>query len=255
MERFESFAALHQQTTPLLLGNAWNVPSAKAFEAVEYAAIGLSSHAVAQAAGYDDGEQIPFEDVLKLAQRIVKAVNIPLSVDLEAGYSRHIDGIKEHIDRLCDAGVVGINLEDTLPGPQRIFQAPLEFARTVDAIAGHLARSHRKMFLNLRTDGFLLGLSTALHETLDRIKVYENAGAHGIFVPCITQPFDIKQVVQATPLPINVMCMPNLPSFDELAALGVRRISMGPYLFSKVYEHAGALAQTVRKTQSFAAIV
>ncbi|HLZ88040.1 MAG TPA: isocitrate lyase/phosphoenolpyruvate mutase family protein, partial [Puia sp.] len=129
------------------------------------------------------------------------------------------------------------------------------FSRIIAAIAGHLSRNHRKLFLNIRTDGFLLDLPTALPETLTRIKAYGNAGADGIFVPCISAPQDIEQVVTATTLPVNVMAIPGLPAFETLQQLGVKRISMGPFLFNKVYAHAATLAAQVIHEKDLAPIL
>ena len=255
MKSFETFKQLHQGPTPFLLGNIWDVNSAKVFEASGYKAIGVSSQALSNTFGYEDGENLPFDILLQVAKRVVEVVNIPFSVDMEGGYSRTIDGIISNIDKLHDAGVVGINLEDTIAGATRQLQPVAEFQKTVSAVADHISRNNLQLFLNIRTDGFLLGLPTALDETLTRIKSYESAGADGIFTPCITNSDDIKEVVNATKLPINVMCMPALPGFDELGSLGVKRISMGPFLFSKVYGHAAKLAKAVISENNFLSIL
>lgn len=238
-----------------MLGNTWDVKSAQVFEAAGYKAIGISSQALSNTFGYNDGENLPFGLVLQVAKRVVETVNIPFTVDMEAGYSRSIEGIKENISKLHDAGVVGINIEDTIPGATRTLQPVADFQRTLEAIAGHISRNNLEIFVNVRTDGFLLGLPNALDETLTRIKAYENTGANGIFTPCITAADDIRYVVNATPLPINVMCMPQLPDFGELAALGVKRISMGPFLFNKVYDHAAQLATAVVSNKNFKSII
>lgn len=254
MNSFETFSKLHQNASPLLLGNIWDVNSAMLFEANNYKAIGTSSQAVANAFGYEDGQQLPFDILLQLAKRVVEVVHIPFSVDIEGGYSATTDGIIEHIRKLHDVGVVGINLEDTIAGPPRQLQSVSEFQKTLSAIASYISRNNLKIFLNIRTDAFLLGMPTAVEETLTRIKSYQNGGANGIFVPCITNKDDIKEVVQATHLPINVMCMPTLPDFDELAALGVKRISMGGFLFNKIYNKVGELAKTINSERNFSSI-
>jgi len=255
MNYFETFKQLHQNPTPFLLGNTWDVKSAQLFEANGYKAIGISSQALSNALGYEDGENLPFEILLQLTKRVVEVVRIPFSVDMEGGYSRTINGIIENINKLHDAGVVGVNLEDTIPAAARRLQPITEFQKTLSAVAGHISRNNLKLFLNIRTDGFLLGMPTALTETLTRIKSYEDCGADGIFVPCITNRNDIAAVVKATSLPVNVMCMPNLPGFDELRTLGVKRISMGPFLFNKVYENAGKLANAVSNDKNFSSIL
>jgi len=245
MQNFETFVQLHQQQTPLLLGNIWNVQSAKMFEAAGYKAIGTSSMAVANAFGYDDGEQIPFTILLQLAKRVVETVKIPFTVDIEGGFSRNTATIIDNIQKLHDAGVVGINIEDTIVGSTRSLLPVTTFEKTLAAISDSLSRNNSRIFINVRTDGFLLGMPTALAETIHRIKRYEATGINGVFVPCITNSNDIKQVVQSTALPINVMSMPALPTFNELTALGVKRISMGAFFYEKVYKNAATLAQTV----------
>jgi len=255
MNYFETFKQLHKNPAPFLLGNTWDVKSAQLFEANGYKAIGISSQALSNAFGYEDGENLPFEILLQLAKRVVEVVRIPFSVDMEGGYSRTIDGIIENINKLHDAGVVGVNLEDTIAGPARRLQPVTEFQKILSSVAGHISRNNLKLFLNIRTDGFLLGIPTALAETLTRIKNYEDSGADGIFVPCITNRDDIAAVVKATSLPVNVMCMPDLPGFDELGALGVKRISMGPFLFNKVYSVAGELAKTISNDKNFSPIL
>ncbi len=255
MNSFETFSQLHQNSTPLLLGNIWDVNSAKIFEANGYKAIGTSSQAVAKSLGYEDGEKLPFEALLQLAKRVVEVVRIPFTVDMEGGYSRTIDGITGNIKKLHDAGVVGINLEDTIAGATRQLQPVTEFQKILSAVAEYISRNNLKMFLNVRTDGFLLGVPTALDEALTRIKSYKNSGADGIFVPCITNKNDIKEVVKATTLPINVMCMPGLPDFKELESLGVKRISMGPFLFNKVYDNVGKLLKTISNDKDFSSIL
>ncbi|GGA81600.1 isocitrate lyase/PEP mutase family protein [Puia dinghuensis] len=245
MSYYETFSQLHRSSTPFLLGNCWDVNSAKVLEAAGYKAIGFSSHALSTAHGFEDGEQLPFDLLLRMTQKVTESIKVPFTVDMEGGYSRTIDGILTNIDKLHDAGVVGINLEDTIPGQNREFQKTDDFKKIISAVANHLSRHNRDLFLNIRTDAFLLDIPIALAETLTRIKAYENAGASGIFVPCITDRHDIEQVVNATALPINVMCVPGLPEFEVLDLLGVKRISMGPFLFNKVYTDAATLARKV----------
>ncbi|MDB5286779.1 MAG: 2-Methylisocitrate lyase, mutase family [Mucilaginibacter sp.] len=250
MNSFETFKQLHLGSTPFLLGNIWDVNSARIFEANHYKAIGISSQALSNSFGYEDGENLPFATLLQVAKRVVELVKIPFTVDIESGFSPTTEGIIENISKLQDIGVAGINIEDTLPGITRQFQVSGKFEKNLSAISDHISRNNLQIFINVRTDGFLLGMPAALEETLNRIKVYESAGADGIFVPCITKSSDIQAVTAATTLPVNVMCMPDLPGFAELGSLGVKRISMGPFLFSKVYEYAAKLANTVKNDQN-----
>ena len=195
-----------------------------------------------------------FETLLFLARRVTQVVRIPFTVDIEGGYSRSVNGITENIKKLYDAGVVGVNLEDTLPNPTRQFQAIPDFQKTLTTVANNLSKENIKMFINVRTDGFLLGMPNALTETLQRIKAYENSGASGIFVPCITSKDDIREVVKATRLPINVMCMPQLPDFEDLKSLGVKRISIGPFVKQYANQKTDEAIRAIKEKGNFASL-
>ncbi len=255
MNNYQQFLKLHQGRSPFLLANIWDVKSAEIFEAAGYKAIGTSSHAIAGANGYPDGEQVPFETILQVAKRVTKAITIPFTVDMEAGYSRTREGIQINIEKLHDAGVIGINLEDSLPAAKRKLTDAKTFAQTVAAVADFISKKNMGIFLNIRTDAFLLSIPGALEETVPRIKLYEDAGAAGIFVPGIIQQQDIRSIVQLTRLPMNVMCMPALPGFDALAELGVKRISMGGFFYNKVYQHVRQLAEAVLNGHNFSSII
>ncbi|HEY0677431.1 MAG TPA: isocitrate lyase/phosphoenolpyruvate mutase family protein, partial [Chitinophagaceae bacterium] len=140
MKSFETFLQLHKSAAPFILGNFWDVNSAKIFANQGYKAIGTSSQAVAKSFGYEDGEKMPFEDLLQLAKRVTDVVNIPVTIDLEAGYSRSIMGVIENIKKLHDIGVVGINLEDTIPGDSRQLQPVAVFQKFLTAIAEHTTK-------------------------------------------------------------------------------------------------------------------
>jgi 2-methylisocitrate lyase-like PEP mutase family enzyme len=111
------------------------------------------------------------------------------------------------------------------------------------------------LFLNIRTDTFLLDVPDALEETCNRARKYEKAGANGLFVPCILQEQDIRRVVQATPLPLNLMCMPGLPAADRLMHLGVRRLSMGNFAFDYINRALRTAMAGVLNSGSFSHIL
>lgn len=251
MKSFDEFLKLHHQSQPLLIGNVWDVKSAQVVEKVGYKAIGTSSAAVANSFGYEDGEQLPFELLIQLAKRINQVTELLVSVDIEGGFSRNVEGICQNIERLHDVGVVGINIEDSLPGNPRALQEVDSFRKTLEVIANHLQRKNIKVFINVRTDGFIQGLPNALSETIQRIQEYQTTGVDGIFVPCIVNPDDIKAVVMSTKLPINVMCMPQLPAFGELQKLGVKRISSGNFVHQYVLKTLEEMMIAIQNEQSF----
>jgi 2-methylisocitrate lyase-like PEP mutase family enzyme len=250
MKTFETFLQLHYNETPLLIGNVWDVVSAKAFERNGFKAVATSSAAVAHTWGYEDGEQIPFDLLLKVVERIMRNINIPLSVDMEGGYSRDTSKIIQNIEKLHELGVVGVNIEDSLKGEELYMQPVDDFQKIVSSIANHLEQKNIKMFLNARIDAFLCELPSPITETVKRIKAYESAGANGIFVPFINNKNEIRKAVEATKLPLNVFSTPTL-DFKELFALGVRRISMGRTVHIALTRSLEKIIQRIREDQSF----
>lgn len=248
------FKTLHHQNSPLLICNVWDVASTKLAEKLNVQAIGTSSAAIASVLGYNDGEEMRFSELEYFVKKISSVSKVPLSVDLESGYSRLPKKISDNIKRLADLGVVGINIEDSVVVKKRTLLNKNEFAQTLSEVRQLLEKANVNMFINVRTDTFLLGHPNVIVETKKRIKLYGNAGADGIFTPCIEKKDDIEEIVSSTNLPINVMCMPNLPSFETLKKSGVKRISMGNFLFDKMYSSLEKTTKTVLTDNSFKSI-
>lgn len=249
---FEQFKTLHDQSEPLVIGNVWNAQSARVCEKLKVKAIGTSSAAVAESLGYNDGEEMTFEEYLFVIERIRKATSLPLSVDLEAGYGKDAQEIAQNLSRLAKAGVVGTNIEDSevKNGTRRIVDAE-KFSSMLSDIVKLLQETATKIFINVRCDAFLLQLPSGREEAIKRLELYENTGVHGLFFPCITDHADISTVVSATKLPVNVMCMPALPDFKTLKDLGVKRISMGNFYNKDVYTRFEHQIETTLRNGSF----
>lgn len=245
------FKNLHNQNVPLLIANVWDVQSARIAEEINFQAIGTSSSAIASSLGYRDGEEMSFSELEYMVKRISSNSNLPLSVDLESGYSRNANEIFGHIKRLEALGVVGINIEDSVCIKSRNLLEAEKFAQVLSEIVASLQRDRSNIFINVRTDAFLLAVPNTIQETKRRIKLYEKAGVDGIFVPCIEKETDIKAIVDSTRLPINVMCMPSLPDFRTLNDLGVKRISMGNFIFDYMYGQFKAKMEEIQTQQSF----
>ncbi|MBB6109011.1 isocitrate lyase/PEP mutase family protein [Mucilaginibacter lappiensis] len=250
--KFEAFLSLHQQAEPLIIGNAWNVQSAKVFEQKNFKAIATSSLSVAETLGYEDGQDMNFEDYLFVVKRIAASVSLPFSVDLEGGYGDTTEQIVGNIIQLYHLGVSGINIEDSVVvNGQRSIENAEIFAEKLRRICALLNAENIKIFINVRSDSFLLGLPNALEDALSRINLYQNTGVHGLFFPCITQIPDMQQVTQSSKLPINVMCVPGLPNFEQLQQAGIKRISIGPFLNKSVYQKMGATIDQMVEEGSF----
>ena len=235
----------------MLICNVWDVQSAKTAQNLNFQAIGTSSSAIAAMLGYRDGEEMSFQELEYLVGRITKSVDIPLSVDLEGGFSRDPKEIVDNIIRLSDLGVVGINIEDSVVDEKREILNANAFSKTLENICASLKKQNKEVFINVRTDAFLLGLPNPVEETIDRGQKYESAGADGLFVPCIVSEDDIKNVIEKISLPLNVMCMPNLPNFEVLNQLGVSRISMGNFVFGKMAAQHEQQLKNILEANSF----
>lgn len=241
------FHALHQSEQPFIIANVWDVPSARAAEQAGYAAIGTSSAAISAQLGYADGEDMPFSDLLRLVQRIRACTALPLSVDIEAGYG----DAAAHAVQLSELGVAGINIEDSVvANGTRSLVPAAQLAAQISAVRA----AAPKLFINARTDPFLIGHADARQETISRGRVYAAHGADGVFTPCITQEEDIRAVVSAIGKPINVMCMPALPDFATLAKLGVKRISMGNFVHGRAQQAVAQMLARIKEEGSFASL-
>lgn len=249
-----NFTELHQQNNPLLIANVWDIPSTKIAEELGFQAIGTSSAAIASLFGYNDGEDMSFSELEYMVKRIRATTQLPLSVDIESGYSNDTDTIVNNIIKLVNLGIVGINIEDSKINEKRELINAEKFAQQLLEIKTILKAENKDIFINVRTDTFLLGVPNVIDDTKKRIDLYTKAGADGIFVPCIENSKDIQEIVNYTRSPINVMCMPNLPDFEILKNLGVKRISMGNFLFDKMYQNFKELENDALINKSFKSI-
>lgn len=249
------FKELHNQIKPLIIGNVWNVHSAKVYERLNFQAIGTSSAAIAHSLGYEDGEQMPFSDLIFIVERISKSVSLPLSVDIEFGYGNTATEIANNIISLEKLGVAGINIEDSfIEKGERKLKDSVQFSKLLKELKDILLQKEISIFINVRCDAFLLNIPNTLQIATERINKYEQSGADGIFLPCITKESDIATIVLQTKLPLNVMCMPELPNFETLEKLGVKRISMGNFFNRYAYTSLENMTTKILTEQSFNAL-
>ncbi len=235
---YQQFKDLHQAKELFVLPNAWNAESALLLQQNGFKAIATSSAAVAKSLGYEDGEGMPFEEYLFIVKRISSSIKLPLTVDLEMGYGSTGDEIYANISRLAEIGVVGINLEDSqINKSKRTLQDASSFAKKLSQVKDRLEANNIALFINVRCDTYLLNVEDKQQETARRARLYRSSGADGIFLPCILKEEDIRSAVACSDLPLNVMAFQGLPGFATLTKLGVKRVSLGPFLFMSVYDH------------------
>jgi 2-methylisocitrate lyase-like PEP mutase family enzyme len=246
MNNYEKFYQLHHQQEPLLIANAWNAKSAQLIEKAGFDAIATSSGAIADSLGYKDGENIPFAELLYVIGRIKAVTTIPLSVDMESGYTKDLTVLNEQIQQLIDAGAVGINLEDN--------QGEELYLSKLSSVKNYLLKTNQQLFINARTDGFLQKIENPLENTIRRIKLYENAGADGIFVTGVQDEEIIKAIVASTSLPVNVVGVSKLASVNLLSGWGIKRISMAGILYSTAYKNLEGILTTVKAENSLSVL-
>lgn len=242
MTDYEKFRQLHYQSTPLILANAWNAKSAQIAQDSGFKAVATSSGAIAESLGYKDGEHIPFAELLYIVQRIKASISVPLSVDFERGYTNDLEVLNEHIQKLIDTSVVGINLEDA--------QGEDIYLKKLNSIKNYLTKTNQQLFINARTDGFLQKLHSPLETTIKRARLYKEAGADGLFVPGIQDPEIIKEIVSSTTLPVNVVGLAKTASISALADCGIKRVSMAVLLYKAAYKNVEMRANEILNKQS-----
>ncbi|MDB5457314.1 MAG: hypothetical protein JWP92_2899 [Caulobacter sp.] len=236
----EAFRALHAGPDALVLPNAWDAASAALMQDAGAAAVATSSAAVAWARGYPDGDAVPVPVLLDVIAGIARVISVPLTADIEGGYTDDLTALGETVAAVIGAGAVGINLEDGARDPDL-------HARKVAAAREAADRAGVALFINARIDVYLKGLAqgeAALAQTLDRAERYRAAGADGIFVPWPIDETLLTTLAHEIALPLNVMARPGLPNAARLAAIGVRRLSSATGPFRVAY---AVMAQAVER--------
>ncbi|HEX8765910.1 MAG TPA: isocitrate lyase/phosphoenolpyruvate mutase family protein [Candidatus Acidoferrum sp.] len=226
----EQFRRLHHGPGLLLLPNAWDVVSARILEECGHPAIATSSAAVAFSLGYPDGQRISRDEMLEVAGRIARAVEIPVTADLEAGYGTTIKDMVETVKAAIAAGVVGMNLEDVTGDDESSFvDLPLQVEK-IRAICDTAKSLGVPFVLNARTDIYLMPIgpeSTRFERTLERLRAYRDAGASCLFAPCLYDRETIAKLVKAVEAPLNILANLACPPIAELEKIGVARVSAG----------------------------
>jgi len=237
MNKIKQFCALHDTDELLFLGNAWDVLSARSLEESGFLAIGTTSWGVAASLGYADGEKIDFGLHLAIIKMIVDHVEIPVSADIEAGYGEEDQTIVDNVLRTADLGVAGINIEDSFkrkPGLKEL----RDHAQLLQKMRAALDRhGFADFYINARIDTYFR-TESPFAETLERGKAYVDSGASGVFVPGLREEGEIRAIAQQINAPLNILSLPGLTDAKKLAALGVKRFSIGNDFYDQVAGYA-----------------
>jgi 2-methylisocitrate lyase-like PEP mutase family enzyme len=232
-----SFHDLHRPGDPFVLPNAWDAPSALAYLADGFTAVGTTSFGVASSRGHPDGGRATRSANVALAAALAP-LECHVSVDIEDGYGDDPEAVADYVAELS---VAGINIEDSTEG--QIIDPVVAAAK----VAG-IKRRNPDVFVNARVDTYWLRQENNPAATVERALRYVDAGADGIFVPLANDRAELAEIVDRIPLPVNTLPVPRL-TLAQLGELGVARVSTGSIAYSAGLYAAARAARAVRDGQ------
>ena len=249
-----AFRVLHSGREILLLPNVWDVASARLIEESGFKAAATSSAGIAFSLGYPDGQRISREQMLAVIARIAKAVRVPVTADVEAGYGKTPEDAGRTARAVLDAGAVGMNLEDAIgDSPSVLVELPLQLEK-IRAVREMASRLRIPLVLNARTDMYLLQIGDPAErydETVRRLSAFREAGADCVFAPGLRDAPTIGRLVADLKCPINILAGPGSPSVPELSKLGVARVSLGSATMRAAVGSLRRIAQELKATGTY----
>ena len=245
---------LHNNGKLLILPNVWNPIGARMLESKSFPAVATASAAIAESLGYSDGEQLKLDSMLDMIARIVRSVNVPVTADLEAGYSDSISGLQENISRLLDTGAVGINFEDSWDDSAHLRPIPEQVER-IQAVRAVAEKRGIPLVINARADSFFaegfLSLEDRIEDVITRANAYLKAGADCIYPIGASDKETLKVLRQRINAPINVLASAKTASLKELQEIGINRVSFGPYIFRSLLAKESAMYDEINNLGSY----
>jgi 2-methylisocitrate lyase-like PEP mutase family enzyme len=219
------FLELHRPGAPLVQPNAWDAGSAKILVSLGFQAIATTSSGFAATLGRLDGE-VTREEALEHCAAIAAAVDVPVAADLEDGFASDPDGVAETVRLACETGLAGCSIEDYTRDPA---DPIYELGHAVERVAAAAEAAHRgsaHLVLTARAENHIKG-RTDLSDTITRLQAYQEAGADVLFAPGVNDLAELRTLIRAVDRPVNVLGLQGCPPVDQLASVGVARISVG----------------------------
>jgi 2-methylisocitrate lyase-like PEP mutase family enzyme len=240
-QRAATLLELHRPGHPVVLPTVWDAWSARLATDAGFAALTVGSHPMADSVGKPDGEGMSFDDVLTRVAQITAAVDVPVSVDVESGYGQPPQRL---IDGLLSVGAVGLNIEDTVHAENKRLRSSGEHAELVGALRSAADAAGVRVVINARTDLFLRNdgdESDRVERAVARLTEAADAGADVLYPVGRHDPDTLRRLTTELPLPINAIAMPDQGDAASFGALGVARISFGPFLQGALADRAKEL--------------
>jgi 2-methylisocitrate lyase-like PEP mutase family enzyme len=232
-----SFRDLHHRDSPFVLPNAWDVPSALAYLADGFTAIGTTSFGVSSSRGHPDGARATRDANIALAEALAR-LQCYISVDVEDGYSDDPAAVADYVAQLP---IAGINIEDSTD--EQLVDPALAAAKVAA-----IKERNPDVFVNARVDTYWLGQQANTTATIERALRYVEAGADGIFVPLANDRDELAEITRNIPRPLNTLPVPGL-TVVELGELGVARVSTGSVPYGAALHAAAQAARAIRDGQ------
>ncbi len=252
-----AFRAMHRGEKILILPNAWDVASARVFEDAGFGAIATTSAGVAFSLGYPDGQKIPRIEMLARIGRIARAVQTPLTADVESGYGNRPEDAARTASDVIEAGAVGMNLEDAPGvGNQPLVDLSLQVEK-IRAVREAALKTGVLLVLNARTDMYLAEAGapeTRYDEAIKRLIAFRDAGADCVFVPGLRDPETVGRIVRDVACPVNILIGPGSPSIPELQQMGVGRVSVGSTAMRATLGLLKRIAEELKSSGTYAAL-
>jgi len=256
-EKAKLFLSLHHGPRILVLPNAWDVASARIFEDAGFPAIATTSSGIANSLGYPDGQVIGRDEMLEVVARIVRAVSVPVTADMESGYGETPDDMAATAHGVIEAGAVGLNLEDAVgEGSGELFEVPLQTEK-IRAMIDAAKKMGVDLVLNARTDIYLEEIgepSTRAERTIERLNAYRDAGAACLFAPGVKDEATIAQLVRGVRGPLNILGVAGAPPVHVLEKMGVARVSVGGGPMRVTMTLVSRIAKRLRDDGDFSAM-
>ena len=259
-QKAKDFLLLHTSPEILILPNVWDASSTKIFETENYKAIGTASAGVSAVMGYPDGQVLNFDESLPLLKNIIACTSLPVSVDIEAGYSNSVEGVVETAKKVLDIGGIGINLEDSTgdcssDSSKALYDIEIQCDK-ISAIREMADKEDIHLLINARTDVFLLNLSSEkdkIELAVERATRYYQAGADCIFIPDVgdLNKEIIQSLVKNIEAPINIIAGENIPNISELENIGVSRVSFGPRMMRATFDLLKNIAKDIKTNGNY----
>jgi 2-methylisocitrate lyase-like PEP mutase family enzyme len=258
-EKARRLRDLHYSGTLVVFPNIWDPLGAALLENLNFPAIATASASVAFANGYDDGQNIPFTSLLTLLKRIVNSVSVPVSADIESGFAETDTELKQNIRLLLEAGIVGINVEDTDKKTDSLLSVELASQR-IRLIRQTSEEVGVPLFINARSDVYLRGKgfdtpAAKLEESLKRGFAYKAAGADCFYPITMSRKEDIQKTVDQLKMPVNVVIMEGIPDLKILSDMGVARVSLGPGFLKIAIQSMKKLAIKLQNLEGMGEII